>query len=293
MSRSHPRPSPAPGPGSLAQGATPLDALATWHAEITRAREHRAGRALWLRSGSTTSFNPSPEPRAPGQSGDLGLDGNTAVKAACPTCMTDHQMMSRPAVPAARAARTGRPGRHHRLPSPAERRRLREQWGLTTRQVAAAFQVTPATVRSWEAGRTSPRGRRGAAYGRFLAGLAPHALPISARPDVPPHEPPARTDARTDKSPPAQTAVAAADQQDSSLAGTANEACGVPDQRSPAPRSRPAATRGARVRVAHVDTARRHSTAPAPGLSWGRFAGAAASLWSLALWVIVTCPPTR
>ncbi|MBX7469350.1 hypothetical protein K1Y80_25165 [Streptomyces sp. MAG02] len=64
MTRSHPRPAPAPGPGSLAQGATPLDALATWHAEITRAREHRAGRTLWLWSGSTTSFNPSPEPRA-------------------------------------------------------------------------------------------------------------------------------------------------------------------------------------------------------------------------------------
>ncbi|MFF9050031.1 helix-turn-helix domain-containing protein [Streptomyces erythrochromogenes] len=60
------------------------------------------------------------------------------------------------------------------LPEPGERRRLREQWGLTTRQVAVAFGVTPATVRSWECGRTAPRGGRREAYRRFLAGLAQH-----------------------------------------------------------------------------------------------------------------------
>ncbi|MYT23800.1 helix-turn-helix domain-containing protein, partial [Streptomyces sp. SID7760] len=60
------------------------------------------------------------------------------------------------------------------LPEPAERRRLREQWGLSIRQVAAAFGVTPATVRSWEYGRSAPRGRRKEAYQRFLAGLAQH-----------------------------------------------------------------------------------------------------------------------
>ncbi|MEV6677427.1 hypothetical protein AB0N09_11250 [Streptomyces erythrochromogenes] len=60
------------------------------------------------------------------------------------------------------------------LPEPAERRRLREQWGLTTRQAAVAFGVTPATVRSWECGRTAPRGGRREAYRRFLAGLAQH-----------------------------------------------------------------------------------------------------------------------
>ncbi|WP_311318645.1 helix-turn-helix transcriptional regulator [Streptomyces sp. 2132.2] len=60
------------------------------------------------------------------------------------------------------------------LPEPGERRRLREQWGLSIRQVATAFGVTPATVRSWEYGRSAPRGSRKEAYQRFLAGLAEH-----------------------------------------------------------------------------------------------------------------------
>ncbi|GAA3491423.1 helix-turn-helix domain-containing protein [Streptomyces cremeus] len=58
------------------------------------------------------------------------------------------------------------------LPAPAARRLLREEWGLTRRQVAAAFGVTVATVRFWETGRTSPVGRRRVAYARFLTGLA-------------------------------------------------------------------------------------------------------------------------
>ncbi|MET7582745.1 helix-turn-helix domain-containing protein [Streptomyces microflavus] len=58
------------------------------------------------------------------------------------------------------------------LPSPAERRRVREAWGLTTGQLAAAFGITLATVRSWESGRTSPTGRRRVAYARFLLGLS-------------------------------------------------------------------------------------------------------------------------
>ncbi|MET9591005.1 helix-turn-helix domain-containing protein [Streptomyces sp. NPDC006516] len=54
------------------------------------------------------------------------------------------------------------------LPSPEERRRLREARALSADQVAAAVGVTPATVRAWEAGRTSPRGRRRAAYARLI-----------------------------------------------------------------------------------------------------------------------------
>ncbi|MGW5867130.1 helix-turn-helix domain-containing protein [Streptomyces sp. NPDC055239] len=67
----------------------------------------------------------------------------------------------RPAAPPHQAA----------LPSADERRRLREQWGLTPHQVAAAFGVTVMTVQSWEAGRTSPRGERRRAYAQFLKGL--------------------------------------------------------------------------------------------------------------------------
>ncbi|MFD5136697.1 helix-turn-helix domain-containing protein [Streptomyces sp. NPDC058378] len=59
------------------------------------------------------------------------------------------------------------------LPSPKERRRLREARALSEEQVAAAVGVTPATVRAWETGRTNPRGRRRAAYARLI-GCAGH-----------------------------------------------------------------------------------------------------------------------
>ncbi|WP_354382117.1 helix-turn-helix transcriptional regulator [Streptomyces sp. PvR034] len=62
--------------------------------------------------------------------------------------------------------------RTHTLPEPGERKRLREAWKLTPLQVASAFGVTAATVRSWEAGHTSPTGKRREAYARFLRGLA-------------------------------------------------------------------------------------------------------------------------
>ncbi|MFE2423305.1 helix-turn-helix domain-containing protein [Streptomyces hokutonensis] len=58
------------------------------------------------------------------------------------------------------------------LPAPEERAGLRRAWQLTDEQVAAAFGVTTATVRSWESGRTTPTGLRRAAYAAFLSGLA-------------------------------------------------------------------------------------------------------------------------
>ncbi|MFF3013537.1 helix-turn-helix domain-containing protein [Streptomyces sp. NPDC057939] len=71
------------------------------------------------------------------------------------------------------------------LPEPGERRRLREAWGLTPQQVALAFGVRPATVRSWESGRSTPTGKRREAYRRFLQGLAQHA-DGRPRPTTPP-----------------------------------------------------------------------------------------------------------
>ncbi|WP_328686043.1 helix-turn-helix domain-containing protein [Streptomyces sp. NBC_00343] len=65
------------------------------------------------------------------------------------------------------------------LPAPEDRTRLRRAWQLTDDQVAAAFGVTAATVRSWESGRTTPTGLRRAAYAAFLHGLA-HGLTPSA-----------------------------------------------------------------------------------------------------------------
>ncbi|MBO1337958.1 helix-turn-helix domain-containing protein [Streptomyces sp. VRA16 Mangrove soil] len=81
------------------------------------------------------------------------------------------------------------------LPAPEERRRLRRTWQLTEEQVAQAFGVTTATVRSWETGRTSPTGVRRAAYTAFLAGLA-HGL-------VPPPPDAARSSVRAPKRRPA------------------------------------------------------------------------------------------
>lgn len=79
----------------------------------------------------------------------------------------------------------------HALPAPGERRRLRELWDLTPQQVAVAFGVRAATVRSWESGRSQPRGKRREAYRRFLQGLAQRAdiqprtpvLPASRSPE--------------------------------------------------------------------------------------------------------------
>ncbi|MFD6427059.1 helix-turn-helix domain-containing protein [Streptomyces sp. NPDC060198] len=59
------------------------------------------------------------------------------------------------------------------LPPPKERRRLREAKSLSEAQVASAVGVTPATVRSWESGRTTPRGRKRVAYARLI-GRADH-----------------------------------------------------------------------------------------------------------------------
>ncbi|MEO3974124.1 sigma factor-like helix-turn-helix DNA-binding protein [Streptomyces sp. CAU 1734] len=55
------------------------------------------------------------------------------------------------------------------LPTPKERRRLREAKSMTEQEVAAAIGVTRATVRAWEAGRSDPRGRRREAYAKLLA----------------------------------------------------------------------------------------------------------------------------
>ncbi|MEU6704261.1 sigma factor-like helix-turn-helix DNA-binding protein [Streptomyces wuyuanensis] len=55
------------------------------------------------------------------------------------------------------------------LPSPKERRRLREAKALSEEQVAEALGVTKATIRSWETGRSDPRGRKREAYAKLLA----------------------------------------------------------------------------------------------------------------------------
>ncbi|MGY1498126.1 helix-turn-helix domain-containing protein [Streptomyces sp. QTS52] len=65
------------------------------------------------------------------------------------------------------------------LPPPTERRRLRESQSLTRAQVAERVGVSRETVRAWETGRTTPRGRRAQTYASLLAS-APTATPAPA-----------------------------------------------------------------------------------------------------------------
>ncbi|MFJ7893487.1 helix-turn-helix domain-containing protein [Streptomyces anthocyanicus] len=58
------------------------------------------------------------------------------------------------------------------LPPPKERRRLRESAALTQPQLATQVGVAPGTVRAWESGRTTPRGRKREAYAKLLKTLA-------------------------------------------------------------------------------------------------------------------------
>ncbi|WP_406093455.1 helix-turn-helix domain-containing protein [Streptomyces sp. NBC_01013] len=75
----------------------------------------------------------------------------------------------------------------HPLPTPKERRRLREAKSLSEEQVAAAVGVTRATVRAWETGRTSPRGRKREAYARLIGtgGTRSGSHPVPVKPTTP------------------------------------------------------------------------------------------------------------
>ncbi|WP_369248681.1 sigma factor-like helix-turn-helix DNA-binding protein [Streptomyces sp. R41] len=67
------------------------------------------------------------------------------------------------------------------LPAPEERRRLREAKSLTQAEVASRLGVTRETVRSWETGRTTPRGRKREAYAELLTGPAPAETEVTVR----------------------------------------------------------------------------------------------------------------
>ncbi|MCX2184427.1 helix-turn-helix domain-containing protein [Streptomyces sp. SKN60] len=71
------------------------------------------------------------------------------------------------------------------LPSPKERRRLRESLSLSEDQVAEALGVTRATVRAWETGRSSPRGRKREAYAKLLGVYEEPAAPRTEKPARP------------------------------------------------------------------------------------------------------------
>lgn len=71
------------------------------------------------------------------------------------------------------------------LPSPKERRRLREALSLSEEQVAEAMGVTRATVRAWETGRSAPRGRKREAYAKLLGVYEEPTAPRTEKPARP------------------------------------------------------------------------------------------------------------
>lgn len=103
------------------------------------------------------------------------------------------------------------------LPPPKERRRLREARSLSEDAVATAVGVTRATVRSWETGRTNPRGRKREAYARLLGSFAAQEEQPPVNRDRPPSarlstpragERPPETRSATDPTPPDPLPVA-------------------------------------------------------------------------------------
>ncbi|MFI9826725.1 helix-turn-helix domain-containing protein [Streptomyces sp. NPDC051913] len=102
------------------------------------------------------------------------------------------------------------------LPSPKERRRLREAGSLTQAQVAERVGVTRETVRAWESGRTNPRGRKREVYARLLSTLVEEEEPRQpevtasqeSAPEVPEPEPQEPAAEPTSPSPPLTPAQA-------------------------------------------------------------------------------------
>ncbi|MCX4691466.1 helix-turn-helix domain-containing protein [Streptomyces sp. NBC_01408] len=110
------------------------------------------------------------------------------------------------------------------LPSPEERRGLREAAGLTHEQVAAAVGVAPGTVRSWESGRTDPRGRKRTLYAQLLLDLG--APPPDAEEATAEAEPGGAAEA-TAPDGPEEAAPTAAAREDGAVRGPSLRATGA------------------------------------------------------------------
>ncbi|MFF4317269.1 helix-turn-helix domain-containing protein [Streptomyces sp. NPDC001568] len=154
------------------------------------------------------------------------------------------------------------------LPSPKERRRLREAGELSHEEVAAVIGVTPATLRSWETGRTEPRGRKREVYAEILARLAAaDAVPdadtpdlrvtASARPEPPRTPPPPEPHAREPEAEPERAPAAPFAGWAPRTAGGVRALAGGGQGRSGGPSTRP---RPATKRAAKPVGAARHDT---------------------------------
>lgn len=91
-------------------------------------------------------------------------------------------------------------------PTAQERRRLREAASLTRAQLASRVGVTGETVRGWETGRVTPRGRKGEKYAKLLNSLGDESEVTPPQDDavdddVPEPAPPAAVSRRTARAP--------------------------------------------------------------------------------------------
>ncbi|MFJ9447181.1 telomere-associated protein Tap [Kitasatospora sp. NPDC101235] len=72
------------------------------------------------------------------------------------------------------------------LPDPAERERLRTEYGLTKAETAKALGVSAGTFTAYESGRRDPQGEARTAYARLLEGIAAQLGPTAVQQEQPP-----------------------------------------------------------------------------------------------------------
>ncbi|MCC9310074.1 helix-turn-helix domain-containing protein [Kitasatospora sp. RB6PN24] len=78
------------------------------------------------------------------------------------------------------------PRRAIELPTPAERARLRTEYGLTKAATAKALGVSTSTFTAWEAGQREPQGDARAAYARLLEGIVARLAAVTpTQPQIP------------------------------------------------------------------------------------------------------------
>ncbi|MFD7982524.1 helix-turn-helix domain-containing protein [Kitasatospora indigofera] len=75
------------------------------------------------------------------------------------------------------------------LPEPAERARLRTEYGLSKAETAKALKVSASTFTAWESGQRDPQGEGRAAYAKLLEGIAAQLAPAPPEPAAAPAEP--------------------------------------------------------------------------------------------------------
>ncbi|MEU9110169.1 helix-turn-helix domain-containing protein [Streptomyces xanthophaeus] len=137
------------------------------------------------------------------------------------------------------------------LPSPEERRSLREAADLTHEQVAGVMGVAPATVRSWESGRTDPRGRKRTLYARLLVDLgAPGSYAEEAHDQEAPAEEVHAEAGPEAAHPQEQEATAAEAREDGAARGSSLRAIGSVRASAGSGQGRPAGAPGTRPKAA-------------------------------------------